>query len=195
MELRGRPLAGFRGFIFGLVEHMVLLTIMSIGIVGAVNEFKSGITSSELQHAKHERVASGVLFTIVVVLLWLLIVYGAIKSSRQSSMCPINKYPVAAYPGAPPQFLPPRPANHRTTVWLFMICICSFVEVIYRIWSSAKFSGWIIKEVAVDVLVFAPEAIAMLAVLCVDFTNLLDLTLVGQKRRTAKDIPMYQIGS
>ncbi|UZJ52000.1 hypothetical protein CBS101457_001320 [Exobasidium rhododendri] len=131
-----------------LAQHAVLSAVSVIGIIGAV-QLSHASTNSEASSAKDLRLASAVLFVVVVGLVGLTIVVVTIlRRMRQQGTV-------------------------QGVVWILVFFVaCTAVESAYRVWSSVASSSFIVKETAIDVLIFMPEVIACLTWLLIDLNDI-----------------------
>lgn len=55
------------------------------------------------------------------------------------------------------------------------------LESVYRVVGASVMSGWILSQQAVDVLLFMPEAIVLIAFVLLDFDEMAGVCLVGRR--------------
>lgn len=133
-----------------------------IGIIGAIQQ-SNATTAKAFSDAKDLRLASAVLFCVIVVLVTLVVVITAVRRVRRQG------------------FL-------QSTVWpLLLFVACASIETVYRVWSSVVYSGFITAEAAVGVLIFMPEAIFCLTWLLIDMDNINSVRWMFAKKSHAEE--------
>lgn len=138
-----------------MVQHFVLSGISLIGIIGAIHQ-SNATTNGDFTSAKYLRLVSGILFGIVVLIIVVMLILTVMYRHR------------LVYHGSTAQI-------GLTFWWLSFLTTCVGIETIYRIWSTTQYTGFIVKEAAIDVFIFLPELLGILAWLSVDANNLLQL--------------------
>lgn len=161
LALRNITLDGSKKLAVHLIQHLVVVSVSAIGIVGAV-KLTNVTDQDDFNTAKSLRIASGALFVVMAIaLLTFTVVDATVHAATQS---------------------PPRSTLVKTS-FLILLDICLIVEALYRVWSSSTYSGFITGNVAIAVLVFVPEIVALLAILSVDFTDVLEPRMVWQQEQ------------
>ncbi|BEI92623.1 uncharacterized protein CcaverHIS019_0502510 [Cutaneotrichosporon cavernicola] len=148
--------------IMTIVHHMIVLGISVIGIVGAVMQITAldSLNMAQFDTAKSLRQASGALFMVVALYL---MIYPFILLFLFN--------PVGVNKALP-------------TVILSLCGTAVMMESLYRVVGASVTSGWFLTQNALDVLLFMPEMIVLIAFTALDFDNLADVRLaLGRKKK------------
>jgi hypothetical protein len=148
------------------VSHLLLGGIIALGVVGAVQQVgfithPNTLTTSAWNTATALRTASGSLFLgilgVEICLIGWISRFMVIKVERS--------------------------VNTRKTAWLLEgLTICCAVEAGFKLWSSIKYDGWVVREGAVGAMVVLPEVLALILISTVDLSDLGDVRFVWQSR-------------
>lgn len=140
--------------------------------MGTINEVTaaSDNDAAKFSNAKDLRLASGGLFLAVSILTFLCTLAIACCASNRASRPWSGGFP-------------------------FLLCsIGMIVESVYRTWSASSMTGWVAKQVAMDILLIAPELVVLLCFLVLNFKDLGNVTFVccGQRQRSTMPPPPMQ---